>query len=74
MAEFGCFGILADGRPIRLGGSAFDVLMALIEASGAVVGKDELSSRVRRGRIVDENRQSGTRSPRCAKALAPTAR
>jgi hypothetical protein len=37
MTEFGRFGILADGRPIRLGGRAFDVLMALIEASGAVV-------------------------------------
>ena len=34
MAEFGRFGILADGRPIRLGVRAFDVLMALIEASG----------------------------------------
>jgi hypothetical protein len=28
MVEFGRFGILADGRPIRLGGRAFDVLMA----------------------------------------------
>ena len=27
----------ADGRPITLGGRAFDVLLALIEASGAVV-------------------------------------
>jgi DNA-binding winged helix-turn-helix (wHTH) protein len=73
MVEFGRFGILADGRPIRLGGRAVDVLMALIETSGAVVGKDELSSRVRQGRIVDQNRQPGTRLPRCAKALAPTA-
>jgi DNA-binding winged helix-turn-helix (wHTH) protein len=47
--------------------------MALIEASRAVVGKDELLSLVRQGRIVDENRQSGTRLPRCAKVLAPTA-
>jgi DNA-binding response OmpR family regulator len=31
---------LADGRPIKLGGRAFDLLMALIEASGAVVSKD----------------------------------
>ena len=67
--EFGRFGILVDGRPIRLGGRVFDVLMALIKASGAVVSKDELSSRVWQGRIVDENRQSGTRLPRCAKAL-----
>jgi hypothetical protein len=34
MVEFGRFGILANGRPIRLGGRAFDVLMALVEVSG----------------------------------------
>ena len=28
--------LLADGQPIKLGGRAFDVLMALIEARGAV--------------------------------------
>src|SRR6516162_8952845 len=49
----------ADGRPVRLGGRAFDVLMALIEASGAVVSKDELLDRVWQGRIVDENRLAG---------------
>jgi len=39
--EFGWFKIephrcelLADGEPIKLGGRAFDLLMALIEASG----------------------------------------
>jgi DNA-binding winged helix-turn-helix (wHTH) protein len=73
MVEFGRFGILADGRPIRLGGRACDVLMALIEASGAVVSKDKLLSHVWQGRIVDQNRQSGTRLPRCAQDLAPTA-
>ena len=26
--------LLADGRPVKLGGRAFDVLMALIEARG----------------------------------------
>jgi DNA-binding winged helix-turn-helix (wHTH) protein len=31
--------VLADGWPIKLGGRAFDVLMALIEARGAVVSK-----------------------------------
>jgi hypothetical protein len=34
--ELDRFGIFADGRPIRLGGRAFDARMALIEASGAV--------------------------------------
>jgi DNA-binding winged helix-turn-helix (wHTH) protein len=38
--------LLADGRPVKLGGRAFDVLMALIEARGAVVSKDALMARV----------------------------
>jgi hypothetical protein len=46
--------ILADGRPIELGGRAYDVLMALIEANGAVVTKDELINRVWPGRIIEE--------------------
>jgi TolB-like protein len=64
--EFGHFSIfphrrqlLSDGRPIRLGDRAFDVLIALVEAVGAVVDKDELLNRVWQGRIVDENRLSG---------------
>src|SRR5215470_7137232 len=59
--EFGRFRILprrrevlADGRPIELGGRAFDVLMALIEANGTVVTKDELVGRVWPGRIIEE--------------------
>src|SRR3981189_1047223 len=60
--EFGRFRVLplrrellAEGRPLDLGGRAFDVLMALIEASGAVVGKDALMKRVWPDRIVEEN-------------------
>jgi DNA-binding winged helix-turn-helix (wHTH) protein len=60
--EFGRFRILphrrevlADGRPIELGGRAFDVLIALIEANGAVVGKDELISRAWPARIIEES-------------------
>jgi predicted ATPase/DNA-binding winged helix-turn-helix (wHTH) protein len=60
--EFGHFRILpqrrevlADGRPMELGGRAFDVLVVLIEANGAVVSKDELMSRVWPGRIVEDN-------------------
>src|SRR6516225_5367564 len=59
--EFGRFrilphrrGVFADDRPIELGGRAYDVLMGLIEAKGAVIGKDALMSRVWRGRIVEE--------------------
>src|SRR5207344_1891169 len=47
--------LLAEGRPIKLGGRAFDVLMALIEARGAVVRKDALMARVWPGRIIEEN-------------------
>src|SRR6202008_4549902 len=47
--------LLADGRPVRLGGRAFDVLMALVEAHGAVVSKDALMARVWPDRIVEEN-------------------
>jgi len=47
--------LLADGRPIKLGGRAFDVLMALIEARGAVIGKDTLMARVWPDRVVEEN-------------------
>src|SRR6516225_8666452 len=60
--EFGRFRILlqrrevfADGRSMELGGRAFDVLVALIEANGAVVSKDELMSRVWPDRIVEDN-------------------
>ena len=60
--EFGRFRILPqrrevliDGRPMELGGRAFDALVVLIEANGAVVSKDELMSRVWPGRIVEEN-------------------
>src|ERR1700730_8731745 len=60
--EFGRFSVsphrrelLAEGRPLDLGGRAFDVLMALIEASGAVVSKDDLMNHVWPDRIVEEN-------------------
>src|ERR1700676_2208528 len=60
--EFGRFSVLphrrellAEGRPLDLGGRAFDVLMVLIEASGAVVSKDALMERVWPGRFVEEN-------------------
>src|ERR1700682_544923 len=60
--EFGRFSVLprrrellAEGRPVELGGRAFYVPMALIEASGAVVIKDALMKRVWPDRIVEEN-------------------
>jgi DNA-binding winged helix-turn-helix (wHTH) protein len=60
--EFGRFRVLphrrellADNRPVELSARAFDVLMALIEAQGAVVSKDTLMARVWPNRIVKEN-------------------
>src|ERR1700720_4862637 len=47
--------VLAEEQPLDLGGRAFDVLMALIEASGAVVSKDALIDRVWPNRIVEES-------------------
>jgi DNA-binding winged helix-turn-helix (wHTH) protein len=47
--------LLAEGRRVELGGRAFDVLMALIEASGAVVDKNTLMNRVWPDRIVEDN-------------------
>ena len=47
--------LLADGQPLKLGGRAYDVLMALIEARGAVVSKDALMARVWPDRVVEEN-------------------
>src|SRR5271165_7199670 len=51
--EFGCFRVLlrrrqllADGVPVDLGTRAFDLLLALLEADGALVTKNELMSRV----------------------------
>ena len=60
--EFGRFRVaphrrelLADGQPVRLGGRSFDVLMALIDGQGAVVGKDALMGRVWPNRIAEES-------------------
>jgi DNA-binding winged helix-turn-helix (wHTH) protein len=51
--EFGRFRVLlrqrrllVGGAPVELGGRAFDLLIVLIEADGALVTKDELQSRV----------------------------
>src|SRR5712692_3029417 len=50
--SFGPFRLLAEQRlllegdqPVRLGSRAFDILAALVERPGEVIGKDELKSR-----------------------------
>jgi DNA-binding winged helix-turn-helix (wHTH) protein len=62
MLEFGRFRVLlrqrrllAGGLPVELGARAFDILMVLIEADGALVTKDELQSRVWPGVVVAQD-------------------
>jgi DNA-binding winged helix-turn-helix (wHTH) protein len=57
--EFGRFRVLlrqrrllAGGVPVELGSRAFDILIVLIEADGALVTKDELQRRVWPGVVV----------------------
>src|SRR6266446_241733 len=60
--EFGRIAVLplrrelrVDGESVELGARAFDVLMALVEARGRVLAKDELMARVWPDRVVEEN-------------------
>jgi len=43
-----------DGVPVRLGGRALDILIALVESAGEIVGKRELLARVWPNMVVDE--------------------
>ncbi|MBV8188935.1 MAG: winged helix-turn-helix domain-containing protein, partial [Alphaproteobacteria bacterium] len=47
--------LLIDGVRVDLGGRAFDVLLVLADAQGAVVSTDTLMDTVWQGRIVEEN-------------------
>ncbi len=44
-----------DGNPVQLVGRSFDLLLALVERAGEVVGNDELIARVWPSTIVEEN-------------------
>ena len=62
MLEFGRFRVLrrqrrllADGVPVELGTRAFDILMVLLEADGALITKEELLSRVWPGIFVEQD-------------------
>lgn len=46
--------LLADGVPVELGTRAFDLLLALLEANGSLLSKEELLSRVWPGIVVSE--------------------
>jgi len=50
--------LLADGEPVELGSRGFDMLLALIDAGGAVVAKSELMDLVWPGTAVEENNLS----------------
>lgn len=59
--EFGPFSVdsaervlLRDGRPVPLTPKAFDLLVALVENSGHLLGKDELMQRLWPGTFVEE--------------------
>ena len=47
--------LLIDGLPVKVGSRAMDLLMALIEQRGRLVGKQQLFDRVWPGVKVDEN-------------------
>jgi DNA-binding winged helix-turn-helix (wHTH) protein len=47
--------LLEDRRPVRLGSRAFDLLTALVERAGELVGKDELIARVWPNLFVEES-------------------
>ena len=60
--EFGRFRVLlrqrlllADGVPIELGTRAFELLLALLEANGSLVSKQQLLARVWPGTVVAED-------------------
>lgn len=47
--------LLREGRPVALGGRAFDLLVLLVQRSGQVVAKDEIHERVWAGLVVEDN-------------------
>jgi len=47
--------LLRDGKPLRLGGRALDILIALVERAGETVLKDQLIGRVWPDTLVDES-------------------
>ena len=59
--------LLKDGIPVPLGSRAFDLLTALVQRQGSVVGKDELLAEVWPDTVVEENNLRG------AGRLAPPA-
>ena len=46
--------LLVDGKPVEIGSRAFDLLVVLIEACGALVSKEEIMNRVWPTTVVEE--------------------
>jgi DNA-binding winged helix-turn-helix (wHTH) protein len=46
--------LLEDGKPVRLGSRALDLLVALVESPNEIVSKDDLIARVWPGTFVEE--------------------
>ena len=46
--------LLEGDRPVRLGSRAFDILAALVERAGEVVGKEQLIARAWPQKFVEE--------------------
>lgn len=46
--------LLRRGRPVAIGGRAFDLLLVLLRARGAIVGKEEIIRQVWPSTFVDE--------------------
>jgi DNA-binding winged helix-turn-helix (wHTH) protein len=53
--DFGLRQLSRDGRPIKLGSRALDILCTLAAAGGEIVTKDELMERVWTGLVVEES-------------------
>lgn len=58
-----------DGKPLRLGSRALDLLVALVERAGETITKQELIARAWPDTVVEEA-PSGSMSRRCAKRSA----
>ena len=48
--------LLEDDNPVRVGSRALDILTALVERPGELVGKEELMARVWRGTFVEDGK------------------
>src|SRR6202011_632348 len=47
--------LLDDGKPLRLGSRALEILMVLVERAGETIRKDELIARTWPDTVVEEN-------------------